>query len=209
MKAVRQLTSYIVLVLTLSMTACVTDKSSDTRLRAVIHKCFRTTDDAVLYQTNKCPPLNGSDTTTCITMKYLNSFSPPATLSEFNSNLHGAATRVAEQITPPAKRGLLIATPKVNSLGAVTRGTSFTVEAMRRFSHPEQGSIWITTVQIRDGQFAGQMITLPWDDLYLEFHGDGGWITDFVQREPFVRDPYRPQIDSSKMVSCETSEKSE
>jgi hypothetical protein len=206
MKAVRKLTSHIVLLSLLSMTACVTDQSSDARLSAVIRKCYRTTDDAVLYQTNKCPPLSGSDTSTCTTMKYLNSFSPPVTLSEFNSNLHGAAIRVAEQVTPPAKRGLLIATPKVNSLGAVTRGTSFTIEAMRRFSHPEQGSIWITTAEIRDGQFAGQMITLPWDDLYLEFHGDGAWITDFVQREPFVRDPYRLQIDSSKMVPCEASE---
>jgi len=168
MKALRQLTSPIVLLSWLSMTACATDMSSDARLSAVMNKCFRTTEDAVLY---------------------LNRFSPPVTLSEFNSNFHGAATSVARQITPPPKRGLLIAAPKVNSLGAVTRGTPFTIEAMRRFSHPEQGSIWITAARIRDGQFAGQMITLPWDDLYLEFHGDGGWITDFVQREPFVRDP--------------------
>jgi hypothetical protein len=209
MKAVRQSTSHIVLLSLLLITACVTDKSSDARLSAAMHRCFRTTDDAVLYQTNKCPPLSGGDTSTCTTLKYLNSFAPPVTLSEFNSNLHGAATRVAEQITPPANGGLLVATPKVNSLGAVTRGTSFTIEAMRRFSHPEQGSIWITTAQIRDGKFTGQMITLPWDDLSLEFHGDGGWIKDFVQREPFVRDPYRPQIDYSKMVSCETSVKSE
>jgi len=199
----------MVLLSLLSLTACVTDKSSDGRLSAVMHKCFRTTDDAILYQTNKCPPLGGSDTSTCITIKYLNSFSPPVTLTEFKSNLHGAASRVAEQITPPAKHGLLIATPKVNPLGAVTKGTSFTIEAMRRFSHPEQGSIWVTAAHIRDGQFVGQMFTLPWDDLYLEFHGDGGWITDFVRREPFVRDPYRPQVDSSKMVPCETSEKSE
>jgi hypothetical protein len=185
MKAVRQSTSHIVLLSLLLITACVTDKSSDARLSAAMHRCFRTTDDAVLYQTNKCPPLSGSDTSTCTTLKYLNSFAPPA------------------------NRGLLVATPKVNSLGAVTRGTSFTIEAMRRFSHPEQGSIWITTAQIRDGEFTGQMITLPWDDLSLEFHGDGGWIKDFVQREPFVRDPYRPQIDYSKMVPCETSVKSE
>lgn len=204
MKTNRQ---FALLLSVLSLTACVTDKSSDAKLSGVMHHCFRTTGDAVLYQTNKCPPLDGSDTSTCITLKYLDSFSPPVTLIEFKSNSLGAAERVTEQITPPAKHALLIATPKVTSLGAVTRGTSFTVVGMRRFSHPEQGAIWITTAKIRDGEFAGQMITLPWDDLYLEFHGDGAWITDFLQREPFIRDPYRPQIDLKKMTPCTTPEK--
>src|ERR1700686_3535920 len=135
-----RLTAYVVLVLSSSsfLTACVTDKSCDSRLSTVMHKCFRTTDDSVLYQTNKCPPNGGMSTTsTCTTLKYLSSFSPPVTLSEFNSNLYGAATRVAERITPPASGGLLNPAPRVKSLGAVTRGTSFTIEAMRRFSHPE------------------------------------------------------------------------
>jgi hypothetical protein len=174
------------------------------RLAGVMHQCFRTTGDAVLFQTNKCPPLGPSDTSTCVTLKYLNSFSPPVTLSEFNSNSHGAADRVTQQITPPAKHGLLIATPKVTSLGALIQGTTFTVEDIRRFSHPEQGSIWIISATIREGKFTGQTITLPWDDLYLEFHGDGAWIKDFVQREPFTRDPYSPQLDSTKMIPCAT-----
>jgi hypothetical protein len=193
-----------------SITACVTDKSSDSKLGGVMHQCFRTTGDAVLYQTNKCPPQSGlNGTSTCITLKYLDRFSPPVTLNEFKSNSYGAGERVAEQITTPTKHALLITTPSVISLGAVTRGTSFTVEGMRRFSHPEQGSIWITTAKIRDGEFAGQMITLPWDDLSLAFHGDGGWIKDFVQREPFIRDPYRPQIDSKKMIPCESPKKTD
>jgi hypothetical protein len=192
-----------------TLTACVTEKSADPRLANVIHKCFRVTGDAVLYRTNKCPPQSGlSGTSTCITVKYLDRFLPPVTLSEFNSNSHGAAASVAEQLTPPVKRGLLIPKPEVTVLGPLTKGTSFTIEAMHRFSHPEQGSIWITTAKLLDGPFAGQTITLPWDDLYLEFHGDGAWIKDFLQREPFIRDPYRPQIDSTKMTPCETAAKS-
>jgi hypothetical protein len=193
-------------MVTVTLTACVTERSSDPRLGSVMHKCFHTTGDAVLYQTNKCPPMSGMAlTSTCLTVKYLSNLSPPATLSDFD---HGAATSIAEQLTPRAKRALLIANPEASVLGPLTTGTSFTIEDMHRFSHPEQGSIWITTAKILDGQFAGQKITLPWDDLYLEFHGDGAWIKDFVQREPFIRDPYRPQIDSTKMIPCDTPDKS-
>src|SRR5450631_362732 len=205
MKTVRQSRTSVALFSFLSLTPCVTDKSSDPRLAGVMHHCFRATDDAVLYRTNLCPPIGGlSDTSTCVTVKYLNSFSPPVTLMEFKSNSDGAAASVAEQLTPGAKHGLLIPTPQATSLGPLTKGTSFTIEGMRRFSHPEQGDMWITTAIIRDGEFAGQIITLPWDNLYLMFHGDGGWITDFVQREPFIRDPYRPQINSTKMIPCES-----
>jgi len=191
------------------LAACVTEKSADSRLGSVMHKCFRTTGDAVLYQTNKCPPQSGlSGTSTCITVKYLDRFLARVTLSEFKSNSHGAAASVAEQLIPLAKHGLMIPKPEVTVLGPLTKGTSFTIEAMHRFSHPEQGSIWITTAKILDGQFADQTITLPWDDLYLEFHGDGAWIKDFVQREPFIRDPYRPQVDSTTMIACDTADKS-
>jgi hypothetical protein len=129
-------------------------------------------------------------------------------LGAFNSSPRGAAASVTEQLTPPAKRGLLIPKSEVIVLGPLTKGASFNVEGMHRFSHPEQGSIWITTAKILDGQFAGQTVTLPWDDLYLEFHGDGAWIKDFVQREPFIRDPYRPQIDSKEMIPCDIPDKS-
>ena len=47
----------LVLMAVLSLTACVTEKSADPRLSSVMHRCFRTTSDAVLYQTNKCPPM--------------------------------------------------------------------------------------------------------------------------------------------------------
>jgi hypothetical protein len=74
---------------------------------------------------------------------------------------------------------------------------------MHRFTNYTEGATWIATAQIRDGQFAGQVITLPWENVMHQFPGYGGWITDFVQREPFVRDPYRPQINFQKMVPCE------
>jgi hypothetical protein len=203
-----------VLLAFLSLTGCLSDRSADPRLGSVMHQCFRTTDDAVLYQTPNCPPTgNGmSGTSTCTTLRYLSSFSPPVTLNEYNSNSQGAAARVAELLKPVANGGPLLRAlstpPKATLFGTMPAGTSFTVEGMHRFSHPEQGSIWITTAQIREGEFAGRMITLPWDSLDLEFHGDGAWIKDFIQREPFVIDPSRPQIDSTAMVPCETSAKS-
>jgi hypothetical protein len=196
----------LVLLAVLSLAACVTEKSADSRLSGVMHKCFRTTGDAVLYQSNKCPPMGGMATTsTCLTVKNLSDLSPPATLSDFD---HGAAS-IADRLTPSARRALLIPNPDVSVIGPLTQGTSLTIEGMHRFSHPEQGSIWITTAKILDGQFAGQTITLPWDDLYLQFHGDGAWIKDFVQRDPFIRDPYRPQIDSKVMIPCEIPEKAD
>jgi hypothetical protein len=197
----RQPNVCLVLMAVLSLTACVTERSADPRLGSLLHRCFRTTGDAVLYQSNTCPPAGGMATTsTCLTVKYLSDLSPPATLNDFD---HGAAS-IAEQLTPHAKRALLMQNPDVSVLGPLTQRTAFTIEGMHRFSHPEQGSIWITTAKISDGPFAGRTITLPWDDLYLQFHGDGGWITDFVQREPFIRDPYRPQINSAKMIPCES-----
>lgn len=196
----------LVLIAMVTLTACVTDKSADPRLGSVLHKCFRTVGDAVLYQSNKCPPTGGmASTSTCLTVKNLSDLSPPATLSDFD---HGAATSIAEQMTPSAKRALLITNPEVSVLGPLTKGTSFTIEGMHRFSHPEQGSIWVTTAKILDGQFAGRQITLPWDNLSLEFRGDGAWIKDFLQRDPFTRDPYRPQVDSAKMIPCDTEQKS-
>jgi hypothetical protein len=194
----------LVLIAMATLTSCVTEKRADPRLGSVMHKCFHTTGDAILYQTNKCPPMGGmASTSTCLTVKYLSDLPHPAALSDFDNG----AARIAEQLTPSAKRALLIPNPEVSVRGPLTQGTSFTIEDMHRFSHPEQGSIWITTAKIIDGQFAGQTITLPWDDLYLEFQGDGAWIKDFLQREPFIRDPYRPQIDSTKMTPCDVSEK--
>ena len=198
------------LLVLLSLSGCVSDRSADPRLAGVMHQCFRFTDDAVLYQTPNCPPTNsGGGTSTCTTVRYLRSFSLPVSLNEFNSNSQGAADRVAEHLKPTPTGGPLLralsAPPKATLFGTLTAGTSFTVEGMRRFSHPEQGSIWITTVQIRDGEFSGRKVTLPWDSLDLEFQGDGAWIKDFVQRAPFSVDPYRPLIDSSAMVPCKSS----
>jgi hypothetical protein len=196
-----------VLLLSLSLlSACVTDKSADPRLSVVMHQCFRTTGDAVLYHNHTCPPTQGlSDVSACDTLTYFSSFSPPITLGEFNSNDRGAATRVQEQIGAHAKDG-----SELNPvLGTLIKGTSFTVERMRRFSHYEQGDIWIVSAQLRDGPFSGRQIILPWHNLYLQFHGDGGWINDYVQREPFIRDPYRLQIDSTKMVPCGSPAKSD
>jgi len=200
-------------LLYLSIGACVSEKSSDPRLGNIIHQCFRITDDAILYRTPNCPPVGGlNGTSTCVTLRYLNKFSPPLTLSEFNMDAHGAAATVAEQLTPRANGGPLLralnAPPKATLLGSLAKGTSITIEGMRRFSHPEQGSMWVTTAAIHEGEFANLPITLPWKNLGLEFHGDGGWINDFVQLSPFVVDPYRPQIDLTALIPCETSIKS-
>lgn len=81
----------VVLIAMVTLTACVTEKNADPRLGSVTHKCLHTTGDAVLYQTNKCPPMGGmASTSTCLTVKYLSDLSPPATLSDFD---HGAATK--------------------------------------------------------------------------------------------------------------------
>jgi hypothetical protein len=200
------------LLLLFSLTACVTNKSSDPRLASIVHQCFRTTDDAVLFQTSSCPPLDGmSATSTCVTVKYLSSFSPPITLRDYNANAAGAAGRVSDELSARSSvsRGLLRPRERASLLGILKSGTPFTVQNMRRFSHPEQGSIWITTAKIDEGEFSGESITLPWDNLSLEFNGEGGWMKDFVQRQPFIDDPYRPQINSTKMVPCEASAKTE
>jgi hypothetical protein len=206
MLTARPFASSVVLLSFLYVTACVTDKSADPRLSVVMHHCFRTTGDAVLYHNHTCPPTQGlSGVSACDTLIYLSSFSPPITLGEFNASDRGAATRVQRQIGAHAKDG-----SELNPvLGTLIKGTPFTVERMRRFSHYEQGDIWIVSAQLSDGPFAGRLVTLPWNDLYLPFHGNGGWINDYVQRDPFVRDAYRLQIDSTKMVSCDISAKAD
>jgi hypothetical protein len=206
MNTARPFVSSVVLLSFLHLTACVTDKSADPRLGVVMHQCFRTTEDAVLYHNHTCPPIHGlSGVSACDTLIYLGSFSPPITLGEFNAGDRGAATQVQRQLGAHAKDG-----SELNPvLGTLNKGTSFTIESMRRFSHYEQGDIWIVSAQLRDGPFSGRQIILPWHNLYLQFHGDGGWINDYVQRDPFVRDPYRLQIDSTKMVPCGSSAKSD
>lgn len=206
MNTARPFVSRVVLLSFLHLTACVTDKSADPRLGVVMHQCFRTTEDAVLYHNHTCPPIQGlSGVSACDTLIYLISFSPRITLGEFNASDREAATQVQRQIGAHAKDG-----SELNPvLGTLIKGTTFTVERMRRFSHYEQGDIWIVSAQLRDGPFAGRQVTLPWNDLYLPFHGNGGWINDYVRRDPFVRDPYRLQIDSTKMVPCGNSAKAD
>jgi hypothetical protein len=190
--------------------ACVTNKSSDPRLASVMHQCFQTTDDALLYQTPYCPSLTGvTSTSTCITVQYLNSFYPPVTLKDFNTSAR-AEEDVMHELRRPGENGHGVFTPSVDTirvLGALVWPTSFTIESMRRYSNPEEGGYWIVTVKIRDGQFAGQQITLPWSAFMHPSQAFGGWITDSLQRQPFAHDAYRPQIDSTKMVPREPSGK--
>jgi hypothetical protein len=188
-----------------SLTACVSNKSADPRLSSVMHQCFRTTDDAVLYETPFCPPQSGVNTrSACVTVKYLNSFRPPVTLREFNTSGRADEEVMHELRRSAEGQDLFAPSPdKIHVLGVLIWGTSFTIQSVHRYSNYTDGAIWITTAQILDGEFAGHFITLPWENLMQQFPGDGGWITDFVQREPFVRDPYTPQINSKKMVPCE------
>ena len=101
----------------------------------------------------------------------------------------------------PRKKGGGLFTPapeRIRVLGTLVWPTSFTVEVMRRFTNYTEGATWIATAQIRDAQFAGQLITLPWENLMSQFPGDGGWITNYVQQKPFRNDPYPPQINLRK-----------
>jgi hypothetical protein len=112
----------------LSLAACVTNKSSDPRLSSVVHQCFRTTDDAILFQTSSCPPLNGmSAISTCVTVKYLSSFSPPITLREYNTNSSGAAWRVSDELAARSTvfRGVLRPREHASLLGILKSGTPF------------------------------------------------------------------------------------
>src|SRR5579863_4524496 len=153
----------------LSLTACTTNHSADPKLASVMHKCFQTTDDAVLYETPFCPPQSGlSGSTTCMTIKYLNSFRPPLTLREFNSTSARVDEEVMDQLRKPVEKwqGIFGASPKdIRLVGTLVWPTSFTIEGMRRYVNYEQVDIWITTAQIRDGELAGKIITLPWEDL--------------------------------------------
>ena len=94
----------------------------------------------------------------------------------------------------PRKKGGGLFTPapeRIRVLGAIVWPTSFTVEGMRRYSNYEAGDTWIVTAIIRDGTFAGQLITLPWDNVMSQFPGDGGWIANYIQRKPFRQTPTR------------------
>jgi hypothetical protein len=46
----RQAAFCVVLIAVISLAACVTEKSSDPRLGSVMHQCFRTTGNAVLFK---------------------------------------------------------------------------------------------------------------------------------------------------------------
>jgi hypothetical protein len=192
----------------LSLTACVTNKSSDPRLSSVMHKCFQTTDDAVVYETPFCPPQPGlSNSSTCVTVKYLGSFYPRLTLREFKSTSARVDEQVMHELRRPSEnyQGGIFApsSDKVRVFGALIWPTSFTIVSMRRYADYENDAFWIVTAQIRDGEFAGRAITLPWNSIMRQFPGRDGWITDHAQQNPIRDSPYPPQIDSKKMVPCE------
>ena len=57
----RQPDFFFVLIALMSLAACVAEKSDDPRLASAMHKRFRTIGDAVLFQSNECPPMGGLD----------------------------------------------------------------------------------------------------------------------------------------------------
>jgi hypothetical protein len=106
----------------LSLTACTINHSADPKLGSILHQCFRTTDDAVLYETPFCPPHSGlSKASTCVTVRYLNSFRPPVTLREFSTSGR-AEEAVVSELRRPAEEGQGLFTPapeKIHILGVL------------------------------------------------------------------------------------------
>lgn len=182
---------------TLLVPACVTtDQTNDSRVSNLVHQCFQTVHNTTFYETD-CPRGSSRDEET----------RPGLCNTVTDSNKTPYREPPPERPPPNELSKLMRKIPRkeekqaVTILGNLPSGTSFEVTKMLRVPFGEGDSYWLTVAEIRDGEFKGKSMLLPWNSS-LGFHAADPWITDFFQREPFQHSAYPPQIDLQSMTAC-------
>jgi hypothetical protein len=170
-------------------------RDTDPRVSGLIHQCFSTVKESI-FISGRCQAIDGWPY--CDTVKPLNPDKPrlagvaqlPPTLQAYREDsAYWSAQIHAEQSDTFRKPGdhLIV-------YGGLPIGTSLEIVRVSRWSNGENGTFWIAYANIRNGEFKGREILLPW-------HGfdSSGWIYS-----PYVEKvDHDPDVDTRFLAKCE------
>ncbi|HXC10056.1 MAG TPA: hypothetical protein VNV61_14085 [Steroidobacteraceae bacterium] len=192
------------IALTALFTGCTTIAVSDTDppIRALIHQCFATVKESILFS-GKCQPMG--TWTYCDTVMSLEPHPDPRwkfpqfppTLQAYRDDPDYWSGRIHEE--EKRRQGSQIQADRVLIYGGLPIGTPLEIVEISRWFNGENGTFWIAYAVIRDGDFNGHRILLPW-----EGSGDIPWLTFAPGVLPSRADP---AVNPKALTSCRNDAK--
>lgn len=180
--------------------ACTVDHTNDVQLSGLVHQCFSTVKESILYQT-ACPPVGpwrerNMAGWACDTVTYVDEFPFPLTLQSYQEDPQHVAGRIREVMTASDVRP-----GKVTVLGGLAAGISFEITQMYRWTNGENGTFWLAIASVRDGEYKGIRILLPWDGSPRSYTKGPWMIQPKLATSPLRRSKY-PEFDPKYMTRC-------
>jgi hypothetical protein len=174
-----------------------TVRDADPRISALIHQCFATVNESI-FLSGKCQPIR--TWAYCDTVRSLNPDADPRwTFPQFPPTLQAYRNDPAywsDQIhlAEKLRQGAQIQPGHPVIHGGLPIGTPLEIVEVSRWFQGENGTFWIASAVIRDGEFKGRRIFLPWDG-----SGDIPWVTSAPDALPSRADPVaNPKV----LTSC-------
>jgi len=150
-------------------------RDTDPRINALIHQCFATVKESIFFS-GKCQPIGSW--TYCDTIRSLDPQPDPRwkfpqfppTLQAYRDDPVYWSGRIHEE--EKYRQGSQIQPDHVVIYGALPIGTQLEIVEVSRWFNGENGTFWIAYAVIRDGEFKGRRLLMPW-----EGSGDLPWLT--------------------------------
>ena len=192
------------IVLTALLTGCPATtavRATDPRIGALIHQCFRTVKEAIFLSTD-CQP--NFDYAYCDTVRSLDPHPDPRwrfprfppTLQAYRDDPVYWSGRIHEaEKHRRGHGGIESRQDRVVIYGGLPIGASLEIVQVSRWFQGENGTSWIANAVIRDGEFRGRQILLPWPGTGEE------WIDAALDLKTLVRN--NPDVDSRFLTKCE------
>lgn len=174
-------------------------RETDPRIGALVHQCFTTANEAI-FLSDTCDPIGSR--TYCDTVRGLNphpdpqwkqlQYFPP-TLQAYRDDPIYWSGRIHEEKKYRLFEQLL--PDHVVIYGGLPVGTQLEIVQLSRWFNGENGTFWIADAVIRDGDFKGRKILLPWPGRFSP------WIDVPYDRE--ARAFRDPEADSRFLTKCD------
>jgi hypothetical protein len=190
----------IIALITLTSSCGGHVRDDDPRISGLIHHCFATVKES-LFISGNCQNIEGSPY--CDTVKALDAEQPSLSFAQLPPTLrayHENPIYWAEQVHAVDRNLFGTHRDNLTIYGGLPVGTPLQIVEVSRWFNGENGTFWIGHAIIKDGEFKGRRILLPW-----EGHGQYGWIDakfDIQARAESVI----PEVDSRYLKSCETQQ---
>ena len=174
-------------------------RDTDPRIGALINQCFATAKETIFISGN-CQGVDGWSY--CDTVKALNREQQrvasypllPPTLRAFSED----SEYWSEQIRAQQKYFFGWHGEHPMIYGGLPAGTSLEIVQVSRWFNGENGTFWVAHANIRNGEFKGRRILLPW-----EGYGQRGWIRE--EYDPKAKSRMAPEVESDYLSKCEST----